>query len=237
MSIGLGWDDIAVRLILTVLAGILIGINRGEHGSPAGLRTTVLVCLAASLAMIQTNLLLGTAGKSTDSFVTLDLMRLPLGILSGMGFLGGGVILKRGNMVVGLTTAATLWFVTVMGLCFGGGQLLLGLTALGLGIAVLWTFKWIELWLPHDHLGTLILTSVTPCPSEVDVCRMIRSAGFQILSQGVVIERNEQRRTLTCELRWRATMIEADQPVFLKELEQLQGVARLRWSPQGMRAG
>jgi putative Mg2+ transporter-C (MgtC) family protein len=141
-------------------------------------------------------------------------------------------------MVVGLTTAATLWYVTIMGLCFGGGQLLLGLTALGLGMAVLWTFKWIELWIPHDHLGTLILTSATPCPSDDDdVCRMIRSAGFQILSQGVVIERDEQRRTLTCELRWRAKMIEADQPVFLKELERLQGVTRLRWNPQGLRAG
>jgi putative Mg2+ transporter-C (MgtC) family protein len=237
MSIALGWDDIAVRLILTVLAGTLIGINRGEHGGPAGLRTTLLVCLAASLAMIQTNLLLGTVGKSSDSFVTLDLMRLPLGILSGMGFLGGGVILKRGNMVVGLTTAATLWFVTVMGLCFGGGQLLLGLTALGLGIAVLWTFKWIELWIPHDRQGTLILTSVTPHPSDDDVCRMIRSAGFQILSQGMAVECAEQRRTLTCELRWRPSTTETSEPEFLKELEQLQGVARLRWSPQGLRAG
>ena len=73
--------------------------------------------------MIQTNLLLATAGKSADSFVVLDLMRLPLGILTGMGFIGGGAILRRDGFVLGVTTAATLWFVTVIGLCFGAGRL------------------------------------------------------------------------------------------------------------------
>ena len=71
-------------------------------------------------------------------------MRLPLGILSGMGFIGAGAILHRGNMVTGVTTAATLWFVTVMGLCFGGGQIGLGLIALALGLVVLWGLKWVE---------------------------------------------------------------------------------------------
>ena len=67
-----------------------------------------------------------TTGKPTDSFVTLDLMRLPLGILTGMGFIGAGAILKKGDIVLGVTTATTLWFVTVLGLCFGGGQWILG---------------------------------------------------------------------------------------------------------------
>jgi putative Mg2+ transporter-C (MgtC) family protein len=56
-----------------------------------------------------------------------DLMRLPLGILIGVGFIGGGAILRRDDIVVGVTTAATLWLVTVIGLCLGGGQLALGL--------------------------------------------------------------------------------------------------------------
>jgi putative Mg2+ transporter-C (MgtC) family protein len=100
------------------------------------LRTTLLVCLAASVSMIQVNLLLPIAGKSPDSFAVLDLMRLPLGILSGMGFIGAGAIVRTGNLVRGLTTAATLWFVTVLGLCFGGGQLVLGLAVLALGVLV-----------------------------------------------------------------------------------------------------
>ena len=59
--------------------------------------TTLLVCLAASLSMIQANLLLGTVGKAGNSFVVLDLMRLPLGILSGMGFSGAGAIVRKGG--------------------------------------------------------------------------------------------------------------------------------------------
>lgn len=99
--------------------------------------------------MIQANALLYTAGKSPTSFVVLDLMRLPLGILSGMGFIGAGAILRKGDRIAGITTAATLWFVTVMGLCFGGGQLGLGSAALGLAIFILWVLKWVEQRMPQ----------------------------------------------------------------------------------------
>ena len=73
----LAWPEIALRLTLTISGGALIGFDRGEHGRTAGLRTTLLVCLAASIAMIQANLLMETAGKAPNSFVVLDLMRLP----------------------------------------------------------------------------------------------------------------------------------------------------------------
>lgn len=150
MSLEPTWYDIAIRLALTVFAGGCIGINRGEHGQPAGMRTTILVCLAAAVSMIQANLLLGTVGKASNSFVELDLMRLPLGILSGMGFIGAGAILRRGSMVMGVTTAATLWYVTMMGLCFGGGQLGLGLTMLALAMIALWALKRFEEGLKQD---------------------------------------------------------------------------------------
>ncbi len=145
MSVALEWQEIALRLFLALAAGALIGINRSEHGRPAGLRTVMLVCLAAAVAMIQANLLLGLAGKKSDSFIVMDLMRLPLGILTGMGFIGGGAILRRGDLVTGVTTAATLWLVTAIGLAFGGGQLGRrggGLTTLG--ILVLTGLKWAE---------------------------------------------------------------------------------------------
>ena len=115
MTAPLHWTDMVLRLALTVIAGLVIGFNRSEHGKAAGMRTNVLVCLAASAAMLQVNLLLPMAGRPSDSFVMNDLMRLPLGILTGVGFIGGGAILRRGDMVVGVTTAATLWLVTVIG--------------------------------------------------------------------------------------------------------------------------
>jgi putative Mg2+ transporter-C (MgtC) family protein len=125
-----GWPEIALRLLLTVVAWALLGLNRSEHGHAAGLRTTLLVCFAASVSMLQVNLLLPVSGKTAQSLAVLDLMRLPLGILSGMGFIGAGAIVRKSNLVRGLTAAATLWFATALGLCFGGGQLILGTSVL-----------------------------------------------------------------------------------------------------------
>src|SRR5579862_602199 len=118
MPLTLTWSESIIRLLCAVAAGILFGLNRSEHGRAAGLRTSILVCLAACIAMLQVNQLLPLAGRPSDSFVMNDLMRLPLGVLSGMGFIGAGAIVRRGNFVVGVTTAATMWLLTVLGLCF-----------------------------------------------------------------------------------------------------------------------
>jgi putative Mg2+ transporter-C (MgtC) family protein len=106
MPLELTWLDMAIRLVWALIAGAVIGLNRGERGKAAELRTTMLVCLAAAIAMLQMNYLLTLAGRSGNSFVMNDLMRLPLGILTGVGFIGGGAILRRGNLVIGVTTAA-----------------------------------------------------------------------------------------------------------------------------------
>ena len=108
MPLELTWTDIVIRLTLTMLASGVIGLNRGARGHAAGFRTTILVGLAASVAMIQTNILLPLSGKTPEAFSVMDLMRLPLGILTGVGFIGGRTIVKKGDLVVGVTTAATL---------------------------------------------------------------------------------------------------------------------------------
>jgi putative Mg2+ transporter-C (MgtC) family protein len=149
------WADIAIRLALTVLAAAIIGLNRGARGHAAGFRT-ILVCLAASVAMIQANILLPLSGKTSESFAVMDIMRLPLGILTGVGFIGGGAILRRGDLLTGVTTAATLWLVTVIGLCFGGGQLVLGIAATMLAVLILWALKWIDLVIPREHRARLV---------------------------------------------------------------------------------
>lgn len=237
MSTTLQWQEIAVRLALTIIGGALIGINRSEHGRPAGLRTTLLVCLAASLSMIQANLLMDTVGKTKDSFVVLDLMRLPLGILTGVGFIGAGAILRRENRVLGLTTAATLWFVTVLGLCFGGGQNGLGITALVIGLVVLWGLKRIEALLPQDRQGTLVLTIGPGGIADEDVRKRIILGGFQIVSLGVSHDNVEQRRELSCELRWQERGDKTSEPAFVDELARLPGVCKLNWSPMSAPGG
>jgi putative Mg2+ transporter-C (MgtC) family protein len=101
-------------------------------------------------------------------------MRLPLGILSGMGFIGAGAIVRYGSLVRGLTTAATLWFVTVLGLCFDGGQLALGLAVLALGVLVLETLERLESrWKQDRHatLASVLMRAVRPKTSLPPVCR------------------------------------------------------------------
>jgi putative Mg2+ transporter-C (MgtC) family protein len=170
-----------VRLALTILAALVIGYNRREHGRAAGMRTTLLVCLAASVSMIQVNLLLPMAGRPANSFVINDLTRLPLGILTGVGFIGAGVILRRGNIVVGVTTAATLWPVTVIGLCLGGGQITLGLVASATGVFALWVLKWIEDRLRQEHQARFSIELDALGPDDVEIRRRIGAADLAIM--------------------------------------------------------
>ncbi len=231
MPLNIGWGEIALRLALTVLAGILIGINRSEHGHAAGLRTTLLVCLAASLSMLQVNLLLPMTGKTSSSFAVMDLMRLPLGILSGMGFIGAGAIVRKDNFVHGLTTAATLWFVTGLGLCFGGGQLALGLVGLALGVLVLEVLKRVEDRWKQDRHAMLSVIMGTNGPSEEELTSKLQAEGYVISPWGVVSFDRARQRELRTEVRWRAHPHEAHSPAFLQEFGDHPGVVRLEWKP------
>lgn len=230
MDTQLEWYEVALRLALTVAAGAVVGLNRGEHGRAAGLRTTMLVCLAASVSMIQVNLLLATSGKPSDSFVMLDLMRLPLGILTGMGFIGGGAILRRGDAVLGVTTAATLWFVTVLGLCFGGGQHGLGLASLGIGMLVLSSLKRWEAHMLQIHRGVLTVTMTLDRPGDDELRAAIHGRGFTIATMEVCHDRAAERRTFRCELHWRERETNPI-PVPIRDWAELPGVVRLLWTP------
>lgn len=226
------WYDLSVRLALAIFAGGCVGINREEHGQPAGMRTTILVCLAAAASMIQVNLLLNWVGKAPDSFIALDLMRLPLGILSGMGFIGAGAILRRGSVVMGVTTAATLWYVTVMGLCFGGGQLALGLVMLALGMLVLWALKRVEERLSQDCHGVLGLWIERDALSEHEVRALLAEAGVQTRSCAVRYHPRSKRRYLRCDVHWRQRVNQTRAtPEVIERLAQHEGVSRLDWKP------
>jgi putative Mg2+ transporter-C (MgtC) family protein len=236
MPVTLDWQQIAARLALTVIAGLVIGFNRGEHGRPAGMRTTILVCLAASLSMIQANLLMNTVGKANNSFVVLDLMRLPLGILSGMGFIGAGAILRRNNLVLGVTTAATLWFTTMMGLCFGGGQLALGTTALVLGLGTLWGLKYVERAIRQDLRATMVLDIDKGGPGDDELRATIAQSRCVIISWGVIYSDRGNQRQIQSEIQWRARPHETAPPPFIALLAQNEHVQRVQWQPQALAA-
>jgi len=230
MTPQLEWPEIALRLACTVLAGGLIGLDRGGHGRAAGLRTMLLVCVAASVSMIQANLLLQSSGVP-GQFLRMDVMRLPLGILSGMGFIGAGAILHRRNLVEGVTTAATLWFVTVMGLCFGGGQIALGFAVLGIGLAILWILKRLERQYPCEHRARLVLASSPGSPSEAELRGLLEAAGHRVARWEVAYEKDASQR-ICCEIRWNALPEEIAPPPYVRALAARPDVAAASWIMQ-----
>jgi putative Mg2+ transporter-C (MgtC) family protein len=225
--------DVAWRLILTVFAGGIIGLNRGEHGRPAGLRTVLLVTLAASLSMILANALLSTSGKGQTSFVNIDVMRLPLGILTGVGFIGAGAILRRDNLVLGVTTAATLWFVTVMGLCFGSGHEWLGVVAFALGAGCLWVLDYVERELPLDHRATLCLEVNDSGITEEELRQIFVLDAIRLLTFSMIQDNARSHREFICDISWRAKRIDNRKPQFVDELASRPGIEKMSWNPLG----
>jgi putative Mg2+ transporter-C (MgtC) family protein len=228
MSTQLTWQQVVLRLVLTVAAGALIGLNRSERGRPAGVRTVILVSLSACVSMLQVNALLALTGKAATSFIVMDLMRLPLGILSGMGFIGAGAILKRGNAVVGLTTAATLWLMTVAGLCFGGGQLALGGVTTGIAASVLWGTKRVDVMVPRDRSATLVVVSNETEGLTELVQRVLASAHLGASYRSGTY--GEAGIEVQFAVRWRGAPMTTEPSEVLAQLRAHAGVRSVRWS-------
>jgi putative Mg2+ transporter-C (MgtC) family protein len=108
--------EIALRILLACVFGGIVGFQRERHDSPAGFRTHILVSLGAALIMI-----ISMYGFSDFTTVNKDPARLAAQVVSGIGFLGAGTILRDGGSVKGLTTAASLWVVSAIGLAAGAG--------------------------------------------------------------------------------------------------------------------
>jgi putative Mg2+ transporter-C (MgtC) family protein len=220
-----------VRLACSLIAGAIIGYNRGEHGKAAGLRTTLLVCLAAAVAMLQVNALLPLAGRTSDSFVMNDLMRLPLGILTGVGFIGAGAILRRRDVVTGVTTAATLWYVTVIGLCFGGGQILLGWLATAIGCIVLWALAWLERFMVMEFRARLAMTLDDNGPADGDIRRQLHDAALVIKATTLIAD--GAHRTYVFEVLETRSSSDVKVPAVVDTLGRQPGITSISWRPVG----
>lgn len=227
MPLHINLADVLTRLLCTLIAGAILGYNRGEHGKAAGLRTTMLVCLAASVAMIQVNYLLSLAGRPAGSFVMNDLMRFPLGILTGVGFIGGGAILRRRNIVTGVTTAATLWFVTVIGLCFGGGQITLGALATAVGAFVLWAVRAIDRLMVRAFRARLTVTADASAAVSAGLRERLGMNGLTITATTVEIA--PDYRTYVYELLENRTEAANAVPAVVDALAREPGVRAVCW--------
>ncbi len=172
---------IAVRVLAALLVGASIGFERTFHGRPAGFRTHALVCLASSLLMLVTvypNWWM--AVTPTDAFRT-DPTRMAQGIMTGIGFLGAGVIFKEGLTVRGLTTAASIWITAAIGILLGIGFYFAATVGAIATLAVLAAFRFIERRLPAEFYAHHSLTfQRSAIMSEEDLRRMIGDHGFSI---------------------------------------------------------
>jgi putative Mg2+ transporter-C (MgtC) family protein len=140
--------EVASRLLIAVLAGGLIGFERAYTGRPAGLRTHTLVSMASSLLMLLTVYqwdLLATVPMET---VRVDPTRMAQGVMTGIGFLGAGVIMKDKFTIRGLTTAASIWMTASIGIILGMGFYTAGLLATALTLTILSFFGWLEKRIP-----------------------------------------------------------------------------------------
>ena len=148
---------ILVHLVSAVIAGGCIGLERSFHARPAGFRTHALVALTSSLLMLvtlyQDQWLPGLPLES----VRIDPARMAQGIMTGIGFLGAGVIFKEGLSIRGLTTAASIWITAAIGILTGIGFYLPAAAATLLVLGTLSVFRWIEQAMPsqiyaHHHV-------------------------------------------------------------------------------------
>lgn len=140
---GLPFEQIAARMILALLAGLIIGFEREHNNRPAGMKTHILVCMGASLISIlqleiaNRSIALVLENEVLASVVKSDVGRLGAQVISGIGFLGAGTIMHNHGSVRGLTTAATLWISACLGLTIGMGFYKISLMCIFLIMVVL----------------------------------------------------------------------------------------------------
>ncbi len=127
--------DLSVRLVIAAALGLAIGFEREIHHHPAGLRTHMLVALGSALFTVMS--IRGFGGEVAGQAV-VDPTRIAAQIVSGIGFLGAGAILKDGIVVRGLTTAASLWATAAVGMAAGAGEFGIGVVATAVILISLW---------------------------------------------------------------------------------------------------
>jgi putative Mg2+ transporter-C (MgtC) family protein len=157
----LGWPaEGFLRLLLAGIFGGLVGLERELRGRQAGFRTNILVCLGSALTMmVSASLALHPWHTATSQYtIRVDPGRIAYGVMTGIGFLGAGVIMReRSGTIRGLTTAAALWCMAAVGLCVGFGLYLLSLCATLLVLACLWILDYFEDVLPKMRYRTVTL--------------------------------------------------------------------------------
>ena len=138
-------QDILLRLLASAAAGAFIGLERGRNGRAAGLRTHMLISIGAAMTVI--------VGACMSEIYGGDSTRIPAGVVSGIGFIGAGIILIKGSSrITGLTTAAAMWATAAVGLAYGCGLWVAGVAGTALTLLVLMVMPYFEVNQKMDRL-------------------------------------------------------------------------------------
>ncbi|MDH5446014.1 MAG: MgtC/SapB family protein [Gammaproteobacteria bacterium] len=151
------YEVIFVRLLAAVFAGGIIGLERSYHGRPAGLRTHTLVCVSSSLLMLLTVFQWSLLAAMPIDTIRVDPTRMAQGIMTGIGFLGAGVIMKEKLTIRGLTTAASIWMTAAIGIIVGMGFFTAAGAATLITLLVLSSLGWVERKLKSRRYATLMV--------------------------------------------------------------------------------
>jgi putative Mg2+ transporter-C (MgtC) family protein len=143
------------KLSLSLLAGGFIGLNRERQNQPAGFRTHILICVGATLLMMLSIYI----PQTYLGFKNGDPGRIAAQVVSGIGFLGAGAIIRLGTNVRGITTAASIWLISAVGLAIGAGLYIISFVVVAIALFTLVVLERIEHWyFPQTMLKTFTLT-------------------------------------------------------------------------------
>jgi len=160
-----------LRIVAGAALGGVIGYERDRHRRPVGLRTHLIVAMTAATFMVVSTQFIYLQHYGKDDLVEVDASRIAASVVSGIGFLAGGSILRTGVTVQGLTTAAALWLVTAIGMSCGAGMYLEGAVVTALGIAALTVLRRFE-----DKNDLVTSRHVSLVLASVDVLESVMSA-------------------------------------------------------------
>lgn len=185
-------DEITItllRLSLALLAGGIIGLERSYNGRPAGFRTHSLVCMSSSLLMLLTVYQWELLANVPLETIRVDPTRMAQGIMTGIGFLGAGVIMKERFTIRGLTTSASIWITASIGILIGMGFYIAAFSATALSLGTLSTFRYLERSLPTLQLGTLTVRTLRKSNlSEEDILEIAKYHNFETSDRSYFVQ-------------------------------------------------
>jgi putative Mg2+ transporter-C (MgtC) family protein len=222
----LGWDEALLRLALAAALGGVIGIERELREREAGFRTHMLVALGSALFTIVSAYGFHAFLSSGANVIRADPTRIAAQIVTGIGFLGAGAIIRQGSSVRGLTTAATLWVVAAIGLAVGAGYYSGALITTGLVVLALWplrvvAYRFVRRFRPEE--GRL-LVELGAGESPGAVIDEVERVGARL--QSIEVSQEGSRRRLRLDVALPTGM---KIPVLVARVADVAQVAEVRW--------